>query len=50
MPPWSLQAWFDEIRLSPILQLPPRDLQQIHDVARPKTVPYGIHLDGPEVA
>ena len=50
MPPWSLCAGFDEASLGPILQPPPRDLQQIHDVARPKTAPDGIHLDeGPKV-
>jgi hypothetical protein len=48
MSPWRLCAGFDEASLRPILQLPPRDLQQIHDVACPKAPPDGIHSDGLE--
>jgi hypothetical protein len=46
---WRLCAGFDEACLRPILKLPPRDLEQIHDIARPKTPPDGIHSDGLEM-
>jgi hypothetical protein len=48
MSPWRLCAGFDEACLRPILKLPPRDLQQIHDIACPKTPPDGIHSDSLE--
>jgi len=49
MSPWRLCAGFYEACLRPILQLPPRNLEQIHDIARPETPPDRIHADGLEL-